>query len=91
VRANQRETGGAVVERSGVPAFGGMASRANSSPQKQAPRSSVPVWWSVAISSNGIRIAADRRRYRQSVVVLTWQEAQGTLACPLSAGSPLVL
>jgi len=53
VRANQRETGGAVVERSGVPALVVWQDRAFRR-RKSRPRGRVYRWVVCAISSNGI-------------------------------------
>jgi len=82
VRASQRETGGAVIERSGVPALV-VWHVAHSSPQKAGP----DVEWtgssSVAISSNGIRIPALRRRNRQSVIVVDMARSAGHVGVPV--------
>ena len=83
MRARQRETGGAVVERSGAPAFGGMASRAIRR-RKSRPRGRVYRCGGLLPSRQmASGVAAVVRRYRQSVVVVDMARSAGHVGVPV--------
>jgi len=83
MRAGQRETGGAVVERSGVPTFGGMASRAIRR-RKSRPGGRVYRGGGLLPSRQmASGVAAVVRRYRQSVVVVDMARSAGHVGVPV--------
>ena len=83
MRARQRETGGAVVERSGVPAFRAMASRAIRR-RKSGPRCRVYRCGGLLPSRQmASGVAAVRRRNRQSVVVVDMARSAGHVGVPV--------
>ena len=83
MRARQRETGGAVVERSGVPAFRGMASRAIRR-RKSGSRCRVYRCGGLLPSRQmASGVAAVRRRNRQSVVVVDMARSAGHVGVPV--------
>jgi len=83
VRASQRETGGAVVERSGVPAFGGVAGRAIRR-LKSGPRGRVHrIIRLLPGRQMASRVPALRRRDRQSVIVVDMARSAGHVGVPV--------
>jgi hypothetical protein len=83
VRARQRETGGAVVERSGVPAFGGMASRAIRR-RKSGPGGRVYRGGGLLPSRQmASGVAAVRLHSRQGVVVVDMARSAGHVGVPV--------
>ncbi len=83
MRARQRETGGAVVERSGVPAFRGMASRTIRR-RKSRPRGRVYRCGGLLPSRQmASGVAAVVRHYRQSVVVVDMARSTRHVGVPV--------
>jgi len=83
VRASQSETGGAVVERSGVPTLRGMASRAIRR-RKSRPRCRVDRGRRLLPSRQmASGVPALRRRNRQSVIVVDMARSAGHVGVPV--------
>ena len=83
MRTRQREASGAVVERSGVPAFGGMASRTI---RRRKSRPGGRVYWRRGLLPSrqmASGVAAVVRRYRQSVVVVDMARSAGHVGVPV--------
>jgi hypothetical protein len=83
MRASQSETGGAVVERSGIPAFRGMASRAIRR-RKSRPRCRVYRGGRLLPSRQmASRVPALIRPHRQSIVIVDMARSAGHVGVPV--------